>query len=423
MPSETHETEFDELFQNAYGCRLTYTAGDLLDQEERHEINNVTDAKAFLGVRSPDSAYALGVDDLRDQNDKSNICYRLNLLCIHIRKNIFFKLRRGFRATMGLEEWTTTVTNNASAPGRLLGHHHRLNGHKDQTMKLLLETPCIEGPYLYLTMETEPDLVDFERNMFVWDLGKPWRVVVIYDMVDFFPGKVWAAYHKRLRVAWNLRDQYDDIFTPASQHDDTFMTACRLLMGSMVEQYMVRAQNAAKNIGLRIEAVSENLQRKNPGNLSASITTLNECSHDIRRSNLNQQTQFASEAVKWASRLLRDANLDNEAEDLLLQLRLGHTNEPAQLRERIVEARSHIADIAAQQQQALEERQRRREERLQDLSIAIAMATRRDSRTMRGIAWVTIAFLPATFITSFFGMNFFNGRPGTPAFDQASGNM
>jgi phosphotransferase system glucose/maltose/N-acetylglucosamine-specific IIC component len=39
---------------------------------------------------------------------------------------------------------------------------------------------------------------------------------------------------------------------------------------------------------------------------------------------------------------------------------------------------------------------------------------------MRGIAWVTIAFLPATFVTSFFGMNFFNGIPGDIPFDQAS---
>jgi Mg2+ and Co2+ transporter CorA len=42
---------------------------------------------------------------------------------------------------------------------------------------------------------------------------------------------------------------------------------------------------------------------------------------------------------------------------------------------------------------------------------------------MRGIAWITMAFLPATFVTSFFGMNFFNGVPGYPPFDEASRNV
>ncbi|CAN9406139.1 unnamed protein product [Alternaria alternata] len=56
-------------------------------------------------------------------------------------------------------------------------------------------------------------------------------------------------------------------------------------------------------------------------------------------------------------------------------------------------------------------------------SIRIAEETQRDSRTMRGIAWVTIAFLPATFVSSFFGMNFFNGIAGNIPFDEASRNV
>ncbi|KAH7120810.1 hypothetical protein B0J11DRAFT_49313 [Dendryphion nanum] len=52
-------------------------------------------------------------------------------------------------------------------------------------------------------------------------------------------------------------------------------------------------------------------------------------------------------------------------------------------------------------------------------SLEIAQATRKDSRTMRAIAFITMFFLPATFITSFFGMNFFNSRPEKPGFDGA----
>jgi hypothetical protein len=56
-------------------------------------------------------------------------------------------------------------------------------------------------------------------------------------------------------------------------------------------------------------------------------------------------------------------------------------------------------------------------------SIALGQASLCDSRTMRGIAWLTMAFLPATFVTSFFGMNFFNVVSGSPVFDETSQNV
>jgi len=36
---------------------------------------------------------------------------------------------------------------------------------------------------------------------------------------------------------------------------------------------------------------------------------------------------------------------------------------------------------------------------------------------MRGIGWVTMGFLPATFVASFFGMNFFTGVEQSPYFE------
>jgi Mg2+ and Co2+ transporter CorA len=70
--------------------------------------------------------------------------------------------------------------------------------------------------------------------------------------------------------------------------------------------------------------------------------------------------------------------------------------------------------------QALEDKRAFDAQRLQDLSIRIAEESLRDSRTMRGIAWLTMAFLPATFVSSFFGMSFFNGVPGTLEYDEGS---
>ncbi|KAF2825376.1 hypothetical protein CC86DRAFT_407585 [Ophiobolus disseminans] len=121
-------------------------------------------------------------------------------------------------------------------------------------------------------------------------------------------------------------------------------------------------------------------------------------------------------------KLLKKEHLHVESLEAQVQFCSSQESE-TELSAKIARMQHYIADIAEEEKQMLEERKMRREERLQDLSIAIAEATRRDSHTMWGIAWVTIAFLPATFITPFFGMNFFNGRLGTPAFDGASRSM
>jgi ABC-type transporter Mla maintaining outer membrane lipid asymmetry permease subunit MlaE len=53
-------------------------------------------------------------------------------------------------------------------------------------------------------------------------------------------------------------------------------------------------------------------------------------------------------------------------------------------------------------------------------SLELAKETRRDSRTMRGIGWVTIGSLPATFVASFFGTSFFTVTAKMPYFDEST---
>ena len=45
-------------------------------------------------------------------------------------------------------------------------------------------------------------------------------------------------------------------------------------------------------------------------------------------------------------------------------------------------------------------------------SLAIARDSKKDSSSMKAIAALTMVFLPATAVTSFFGMSFFNGAEG-----------
>lgn len=95
----------------------------------------------------------------------------------------------------------------------------------------------------------------------------------------------------------------------------------------------------------------------------------------------------------------------------------GRDLQPDFLRERIAELRVQIEAVASQKRQ---EQQREREENLQRLRDDIMRESRRDGRTMRGIAYVTMAFLPATFVSTFFGMNFFDSGN---VFDEAGRNV
>lgn len=82
---------------------------------------------------------------------------------------------------------------------------------------------------------------------------------------------------------------------------------------------------------------------------------------------------------------------------------------------------SSIQELRDEQQKLREQQEdeyHAREGRLQQLRDDIMAEKRRNSRTMRGVAWMTMAFLPATFVSSFFGMNFFTPVPGKAVFDE-----
>lgn len=208
---------------------------------------------------------------------------------------------------------------------------------------------------------------------------------------------------------------------------------------------------------------------------------LNQCSRQLIVTQLDEQFRFCVEVedfIKDRVRLEDHEALRDTSSYITSDIH------PSQLREKLAEVRMYVSDYAAQQRDLVEElrferemnrrkekesdedardnaqrrieadqlktvenqhideekRQEKREKReakqfedsqtLAELSIKIAnqsfkiaQETRRDSQTMRGIAGMTMAFLPATFVSSFFGMNFFNGVPGTPAFDAASKNV
>ncbi|KAI4649728.1 hypothetical protein J4E93_004049 [Alternaria ventricosa] len=181
---------------------------------------------------------------------------------------------------------------------------------------------------------------------------------------------------------------------------------------------------------------------------SSLLRRLNAISRDVRAASLKEKFVFSMDAAKWADAIFKPLRYMDEKEKLLLVARGVEQYHPDRLREVAADIHQHIEDVVAEKQQERQEQlqeqeekrkkdryklqndqkaeekiRARREGELLEQSIRIAKETKRDSRTMRGIAWVTIAFLPATFVTSFFGMNFFNGIAGRVPFDEASRNV
>jgi hypothetical protein len=200
----------------------------------------------------------------------------------------------------------------------------------------------------------------------------------------------------------------------------------------------------ANKIDAQIRHIKTALDSRDISTLSDLFHELNSTSHDIKISELPNQIYFA----RRASGMACDGLLKTGYKELGYELRDASKAvtswDEVSRQTRIAELRLHAADVRDELRQKREEdrqkweeerqkredaRQDREEQRatkegeLLEESIRIAKETKRDSRTMRGIAWVTIAFLPATFVSSFFGMNFFNGIAGNVPFDGASRNV
>jgi hypothetical protein len=200
----------------------------------------------------------------------------------------------------------------------------------------------------------------------------------------------------------------------------------------------------ANKVDAKIRHIKTALDSRDISTLSDLFHELNSTSHDIKISELSNQITFAKRAASKACDGLLNTGYEEWGIQLSEASKALKSWDKVSRENRVAELRLHAADVGDELRQKREEnwqkweeerqkredaRQEREEQRatkegeLLEESIRIAKETKRDSRTMRGIAWVTIAFLPATFVSSFFGMNFFNGIAGNVPFDGASRNV
>ncbi|KAI4687432.1 hypothetical protein J4E81_008283 [Alternaria sp. BMP 2799] len=299
----------------------------------------------------------------------------------------------------------STMENLTSTTGRIL--------HSPDRTWTQFWTPFNSKPFLHLS------LVKVKSE----GIQRQWLAVLAYDKAGRWPERGIANGKKRFETYSHKAD---------SSHPNPTEEAPFHAFADMLNHFIALY---IKTIRKEVEELKKAIQRKEDSitskqNLSDVLGSLNLFSHVIRASNLEAQFVFSTEAAEWAHYVLRPLKLDLKLRDLLMMNRQMGKYHPDRLREAIAEVRQQVNDT-------IEERQQKRQEQLQvrqdarakeewDLlqkNLKIAEATLRDSRLMSGVAWITMAFLPATFVSSFFGMNFFSGKAGYPPFDEGSKNV
>ncbi|KAF2026608.1 hypothetical protein EK21DRAFT_115663 [Setomelanomma holmii] len=345
----------------------------------------------------------------------------INFVSIAVKKELFFPSRSADQHFMGLGELVPWGISQASWTGRL--------PISEDGRRILFETPWDDRPYLYA--------------------DQPWRGTLVYELDDFRLDQFWLDDYKALRrkAAFEARK-------PEGEDARSF-DAAPLSANWLTLRYLGWIGNKARPIRDGIGLISDEIESKDQ--LSASTRDLNKWGNELRRSQLGQHLRFGKDAVDWGIQIMTSADYGVGAQDLLHAMRDQIADINIQRQQEREEQRQIQADERLLQEKREQERQdletkrqdletkrqdletkrqemetkyqdiqqaqREKEAELQDIRDKIMLDTRHDSRTMRGIAWVTIAFIPATFVSSFFGMNFFNGIAGKVPFDQASWNV
>ncbi|KAI4655011.1 uncharacterized protein J4E78_007191 [Alternaria triticimaculans] len=333
--------------------------------------------------------------------------------------------------------------NKTTTTGRLLCSE---KGHS-----ILFETPEDSVPYLYLSL----------KGVETAGIQRRWQAMLAYDEEGD-----WRKHSFEKLETYKYTHDVDPSTTKFGPFD-----AFACMIRDLVSQYIRVVQNEANAIMDDINRVEKSLEGSQA--LSKLLGQLNTISRTIRVSSLEKQFKFSIDAAKWANGALRPSSHTLVGSDLLLSARKMEKYHPDRLKEYVEHLRQRINEVAAEKQQDRDEQRHEREDKRQkekdkrhvqeevrrekreqerqefeierrelleraeaqreedraradrewqllERNTKIAVATLQDSRTMSGVAWVTMAFLPATFVSSFFGMNFFNGIAGKVPFDEAS---
>jgi len=270
-----------------------------------------------------------------------------------------------------------------------------------QDDSILLETPKDSVPYIQFSV----------KKIHARGLQGRWLAVLSYDKESGLGAHGFETFKQRIKMHRYTDDTHPNIAKAP-------IYACTHVAHALVRLYIQTVGGQLKAFMTAIQGVEDSLElERRPSKLLRQLNTIG---REVRAASLNEKFVFSMDVAKWGDTVLEPTIYAASKRDLLLLARGMEQYDPRNLRVVIGEVHQIIEDTIAERQQKRQEQLELREWELLEQNLNIARATQRDSRLMSGVAWVTMAFLPATFVSSFFGMNFFNGIAGNVPFDEAS---
>jgi Mg2+ and Co2+ transporter CorA len=436
------EMELDGFLKNAHLYKISH---DRFNRRiQKIESSRIMNTKA-----------AISAINLRHRSLLSRQI-EITFISIPTTSNKFFMVQQSFQEAFNL---------GTPADERLLASRRSSGVIISDQNRAILETPFSSGPYVFMLLTRHGntsrgfvvhDLGDYTLNHSVpsvWEVQEHYRLhhqsegtsITDDDFIRLFMSKLGLQYLKAIRSRVNaIEERLEDINNQVKVNDACNLSESMLKLNECSDD--VRSSRLEQQAAFGFEVLSWSshfldierydteafqLLRLDPKPRNLYSTPLRDIITEVRariadiaalQRQEREEQQWKREERRWKEREEFDKRKDLE------QLEREKTRQDAQdayEKQREQEQKQQRSEELQRQiaREALEDQRAKDAKRLQDLSIEMAEESLRDSRTMRGIAWLTMAFLPATFVSSFFGMNFFTGVPGTPEFAQASRNV
>jgi Mg2+ and Co2+ transporter CorA len=279
---------------------------------------------------------------------------------------------------------------------------------------LLQSPPQSTGPYLLFFLDVHDEV---NNGVYVYDTGdKDDRRSSNFDIASRFSFNT-----KELKLL-----SEDDRFRK-SDNDPEKWRAVVFIMArlayNIVKAYLAWLQDTFQKIHKELDGIQKQINQKSSKDVSTPAERLDKLTMNVQELDLDHCSDFSSKSIQWLRTSLPHGAIEPDTQKLLDEEE-GFDGRPRRVHERTKEIRTQLKrklqENLLNKTQLLNDKLALLQLDIADEGLNLTRATGKDSRSMRAIAVITMAFLPATFVASFFGMNFFNGIPGWPGFDRAS---
>lgn len=274
---------------------------------------------------------------------------------------------------------------------------------------ILLQTPSQStGPYFLLFLDVHNQV---NNGIYVYDKDKKDDTYSgFFDLTENF------GFNETELDLLSKKDRFGDSNTVEKPRAVEFIWA--RLAYIVVKAYLTWLQDTFHKIHKDLDSIEEQMDQKSDvdNDFDAPRRRLDDIVTDVQKLDLGRCSEFSLNSIRWLRTTMAHKAVEPDTQHLL------EVEEEVDTRSQTVDGRADEIRkrIKMMTQQNILDETQKLNYQLEQMQLDISVEGLKLNRSTRAIAIITMAFLPATFVASFFGMNFFNGIGDWPGFDRAS---